>query len=286
MKSFNKILSLILVALLMASIFVGCTKKENDNNAAKEPKQESVSITLATTTSTEDSGLLTELLPVFERDSNIKVKVIAVGTGQAIELGQRGDADVLLVHARKAEDEFMSAGFGKVRKDVMYNDFIIVGPESDPAGIKGLKIGEALTKISISKANFMSRGDDSGTHKKEVGLWENLGIETKGDWYQEVGQGMGATLQIADEKQGYTLTDRATYLAQKKNFQLEIMNEGDPALLNPYGVIAVNPDKFNHVKYDEAMKFIEFLTSEKGQDLIGKFGVDKFGQQLFIPDAK
>ncbi len=287
MKRFRKLLSLLFVALIAASVFTGCSKtNEENNNQAGEPKQEPTSITLATTTSTEDSGLLTELIPVFEKDSNIRVKVIAVGTGQAIELGQRGDADVLLVHARKAEDEFMTAGYGKVREDVMYNDFVIVGPKADPAGMKGLKVDEALTKLSTANIAFISRGDDSGTHKKELGLWEKVGIEPKGDWYKEVGQGMGATLQVADEKQGYTLTDRATYLAQRDNFDLEIMVEGDDNLFNPYGVIAVNPDKLQHVKYNETMKFIEFLTSKKGQDLIGKFGVEKFGQPLFIPDAK
>jgi len=286
-KRFRKLLSLLFVALIAASVFTGCSKtNEENNNQAGEPKQEPTSITLATTTSTEDSGLLTELIPVFEKDSNIRVKVIAVGTGQAIELGQRGDADVLLVHARKAEDEFMTAGYGKVREDVMYNDFVIVGPKADPAGMKGLKVDEALTKLSTANIAFISRGDDSGTHKKELGLWEKVGIEPKGDWYKEVGQGMGATLQVADEKQGYTLTDRATYLAQRDNFDLEIMVEGDDNLFNPYGVIAVNPDKLQHVKYNETMKFIEFLTSKKGQDLIGKFGVEKFGQPLFIPDAK
>jgi tungstate transport system substrate-binding protein len=241
---------------------------------------------LATTTSTQDSGLLDVLIPAFEKTSGYSVKVVAVGSGEALKMGQEGNADVLLVHSPAAEKTFMDGGFGSERILVMHNDFIIIGPAADPAGIKGMTSAvEAFKKIAGTSAPFFSRGDDSGTHKMELSLWKNASITPEGDWYQESGQGMGATLMIASEKDAYTLTDRATYLANKSVLRLDILVEGDKALLNIYHVILVNPTKWPKVNADGAKAFAAFLVSKDGQDLIGMFGVDKYGQQLFIPDA-
>lgn len=247
-------------------------------------------ITLATTTSTYDSGLLDAILPVFEQESGITVEVVAVGTGQALALGEQGDADVLLVHARAREDAFMEAGDGTRREDVMYNDFVIVGPEDDPAGITGMEsAADALTAIAAAEATFVSRGDDSGTHTKELSIWESAGIEPSGDWYQAIGQGMGATLTFANEEQAYTLSDRATYLArtlEDDGFELKILVEGDPILFNPYGVMAVNPDKNDLINAEGANTFIDWIISVPTQELIAEFGVDKFGSPLFTPDSE
>ena len=259
--------------------------------AAEEPVAEEPaageSLILATTTSTADSGLLDFILPDFEAKTGVKVDVIAVGTGQALELGVNGDADVLLVHARASEDAFMDAGDGVRREDVMYNDFVIVGPPDDPAGIKGKgKATKALEILSTEQAAFVSRGDDSGTHKKELSLWKEAGIEPAGDWYISAGQGMGDVLVMANEQLAYTMADRATYLALKlEGNELEIMVEGDPILFNPYGVIAVNPDKNPNIKGDLANTFIDWLISLETQQLISTFGVDKFGAPLFTPDS-
>jgi tungstate transport system substrate-binding protein len=245
-----------------------------------------VNLKLATTTSTENSGLLGVLLPPFEEKYDIKVDVIAVGTGAAIELGENGDVDIILVHARAAEDQFVEEGYGVNRRDVMHNDFIILGPAEDPAGIKGEKsASSALMKIANTEAvtYFVSRGDDSGTHKKELSLWDSANIVPEGDWYLEIGQGMGAALQVADERQGYVLSDRGTYLSYKDKIDLEILSEGDPLLFNPYGVIAVNPATHSHVKYMEAMQLIAWMTSIEGQEIIGNYKVD--GEVLFYPDA-
>ncbi len=242
---------------------------------------------LATTTSTADSGLLDFILPVFEEKTGVSVDVIAVGTGQALELGVNGDADVLLVHARAQEDAFMANGDGVRREDVMYNDFVIVGPASDPAGIKGKgKASTAFTMIADSASTFVSRGDNSGTHSKEKSVWADAGIEPSGDWYVSAGQGMGAVLVMASEQLAYTLTDRATYLAVKaEGLDLEIMVEGDPILFNPYGVIAVNPDKSPDINNDLANAFIDWLVSVETQTLIATFGVDTYGSPLFTPDS-
>ena len=242
---------------------------------------------LATTTSTEDSGLLDFLLPQFEAQTGSVVKVVAVGTGEALTLGENGDADVLLVHARTREDEFIAAGFGVERHDVMYNDFVIVGPDSDPAGVRGSRdaVG-AFQKIAAAAAPFISRGDESGTHTKELSLWDTAGIEPTGDWYQSVGQGMGAVLTMAEESQAYTLTDRGTYLARTaEGYALPILVEGDPRLFNPYGVILVNPERHPHVNAAIGRQFIEWLISPDTQALIGAFGADQFGQPLFVPNA-
>jgi len=245
-------------------------------------------VILATTTSTYDSGLLDELLPAFEEETGFKVKPIAVGTGEAIAMGERGEADVILVHARSSEDEFVEGGYGIGRKDVMHNDFVIIGAESDPAAVKGMSsAGEAFQKVSETENLFVSRGDNSGTNKKELKIWESAGIEPQGDWYIESGQGMGATLRIADEKQAYTMTDRGTYLSQEETLSLIILVEGDEILFNPYGVIPVNPDKHKDIdiNYKGACAFADFITGEKGQAIIKEFGVEKYGQPLFYPDV-
>lgn len=283
----NKIILILglLVIFLMTAV-VGCDKQET-KAPSQTPTPAAKELKLATTTSTEDSGLLDVLLPAFEKDTNYKVKVIAVGSGQAITMGEAGDVDVLLVHSRAAEDKFVADGFGINRRDVMYNDFMIIGPADDPAGIKGSTDAvKAFAAIAQKQAAFVSRADDSGTDKKEKGIWEKAGIKPAGTWYIESGQGMGDTFRIADEKKAYTLIDRATYLALKDKYKLGIIIEGDKSLLNPYGVIPVNPAKFPKVDYEGATKFAEWLTSEKGQKMIGEFGVKEFGQQLFVPDAK
>ncbi|MBN2148261.1 MAG: substrate-binding domain-containing protein [Anaerolineales bacterium] len=263
-----------LVALL-AVLLAGC-----------KPAPKNPNIILATTTSTQDSGLLDVLIPIFEEDTGYVVQTVAVGTGEALKMGEEGNADVLLVHAPASEATFMENGFGSERYLVMHNDFIIVGPAADPAGIKGTATAaEALGKIAAAGATFISRGDDSGTHKAELKLWDKAGFTPEGDWYQESGQGMGATLTIASEKGGYSLTDRATYLANKDNYALEILVEGDTALLNVYHVIVVNPEKWPEINLEGAQAFAKFMIDPDTQKTIGEFGVDKFGQPLFYPDA-
>ena len=244
---------------------------------------------MATTTSTQDSGLLDVLVPMFESETGYVVKVVAVGSGQALQMGQDGNADVLLVHSPSAEKNYMAFAYGKERLLVMHNDFIIVGPASDPARIKGdTNAVDAFKKIAAAQALFISRGDASGTNTKELALWKSASVDpasTKPAWYVETGQGMGASLTIASEKGAYTLTDRATYLANKGNLKLDILTEKDNALLNVYHVITVNPDKWPKVNYQGALAFAKWITSAPVQEVIGKFGVDKYGQQLFIPDA-
>lgn len=249
---------------------------------------------LATTTSTQDSGLLDVLIPLFEQQSGYKVKTVAVGSGAAIQMGQQGNADVLLVHSPAAEKQFMSDGWGKDRALIMHNDFIVVGPASDPAKIKGLATTDAFA--AIAKAGdtdpttvlFIARADKSGTSTKELDLWKKAGVDPankKPAWYIETGQGMGASLTIASEKGGYTLTDRATFLANKAKLKLEILLEGDNSLLNVYHVITIDTAKWPKVNYDGAMAFLKFMTNPATQTVIGKFGMDKFGQSLFFPDA-
>lgn len=241
-------------------------------------------IKLATTTSTDNSGLLEALIPPFTEKSGIAVDVIAVGTGKALALGQNGDVDVVLVHARSREDQFVAEGYGVNRRDVMHNDFVLLGPASDPAGIKGMPdAAAALRKINDSESSFVSRGDDSGTHTKERALWNTAGIDPAGTWYKEAGQGMGTVITMADDMLGYTLADRGTYLSMRDKIDLQVLVEGDPRLFNPYGVMAVNPKLHRHVNYLGAMTFIGWLTSVEGQEIIG--GFTKNGDLLFYPDV-
>ena len=257
-------------------------------SACRNSVEENKTIILATTTSTQDSGLLDVLIPMFEEQTGYTVQTVAVGTGQALKMGEEGNADVLLVHAPNSEEEFMNAGFGKERAPVMHNDFIIVGTESDPAQIKGTtSVIDALNAIYESESLFVSRGDDSGTHKKELDLWSKATLDPSGQsWYIESGQGMGATLIIASEKYAYTLTDRGTYLAQKENLDLIIILEGDPPLLNPYHVITVNPEKYTNINYEGALAFYNFMIAPETQQVISEFGIDLYGQPLFFPDAE
>jgi tungstate transport system substrate-binding protein len=260
-------------ALLVTGVF--CAR-------GQQPKD----VILATTTSTVDTGLLESLVPIFEKQTGYRVKTIAVGTGQALKMGQRGEVDVLLTHAMQAEKPLVDEGTVRNYRLVMHNDFIIVGPPEDPAKIKGKGTGEALKAIFDNGAPFISRGDDSGTHKMERSLWEKAGLDPKGaKWYFESGQGMGATLLMASEKKGYALSDRGTYLSQKRNIKLDILCEGDSLLLNIYHIMEVNPEKFGKLNAEGARAFVDFMTSPETQKLIGDFGKEKFGQPLFFPDA-
>lgn len=245
-------------------------------------------LNLATTTSTEASGLLSYLLPVFEDEYGVDVDVVAVGTGQALQLGEDGNADVLMVHARDLEDAFMEAGHGVRREDLMYNDFVIVGPPADPAEIQGVTdVVAAMKAIADAASTFISRGDDSGTHIMELSLWEAAGIEPEGDWYVSSGQGMGPVLTMADEQEGYALSDRATYLARTlEGTELIIVVEGDERLFNPYGIIAVNPEKSPLIDGDLANRFIDWITGMEAQTLISEFGAAEFGSPLFTPDSE
>jgi tungstate transport system substrate-binding protein len=246
------------------------------------------SIVVASTTSTQDSGLFGYLLPLFKAKTGIDVKVIAQGTGQALDTARRGDADVVFVHARSQEEKFMSEGFGVKRFDVMYNDFVLIGPASDPAGIKGSKdVSAALKTIQAKAAPFVSRGDKSGTHFAELALWKDAGIDiatTKGPWYREIGQGMGAALSTANAMNGYVLSDRGTWLSFKNRGDLVIAVEGDKRMFNQYGVILVNPDKFPSVKKELGQAFVDWLISPEGQNVIANYKID--GQQLFFPNAE
>ncbi|HEV2249203.1 MAG TPA: substrate-binding domain-containing protein [Candidatus Limnocylindria bacterium] len=240
---------------------------------------------LSTTTSTQDSGLLDVLIPDFEKKTGYKVKTNAVGTGAALAIGARGDADVVLVHAASLEKKFMADGNGQRRLFVMHNDFIVVGPSADPAGIKGKSALDALKAIAAAQATFISRGDNSGTDVLEKSLWKQAGITPAKPWYVESGTGMGQSLQVASEKKAYIITDRGTYLSQKSHLALDILNQGDPPLLNYYHVITVNPTKFPKVNIAGANAFADYLVSPETQKIIGGFGVDKFGAPLFFPDA-
>lgn len=281
----KRLLSIITAVMMLMFALTGCAAKQEEAEKTPEVKQ---SIILATTTSTSDSGLLDYLLPEFTKDTGIDVKVVAVGTGQALQMGKDGEADVLLVHSKAAEEEFVAAGDGLERKDVMYNDFILVGPESDPLKLKQEfpnDIVGALKKISEQKFKFISRGDDSGTHKKELALWTEAGITPEGDYYVSAGRGMGDVLKMADEMQAYTIADRGTYLSMKADLGLGIVVENDKNLFNQYGVIPVNPDKNENINAEGAKAFEEWILSEKAQKLIGEYGKEKFGAPLFTPNA-
>lgn len=246
----------------------------------------SKAVILATTTSTQDSGLLDVLVPLFEKESGFQVKTISVGSGQAMKMGEKGEADVLLVHSPEDEKRFMAGGFGVTRRLVMHNDFIVVGPAGDPARIKGAQAADAMKRIAQSGAIFVSRGDNSGTHAKEKGLWKAAAINPEGHkWFQQTGLGMGQTLNVAAEKKGYTLTDRATYLSLKKGLGLVILVEGDSKLLNVYHVIELNPVKWPKINTQGGKAFADFMVAKKTQEIIGRFGVDTFGAPLFFPDA-
>jgi tungstate transport system substrate-binding protein len=268
----KKILLLVLFCVLSSSAFA-----------------EQARIRMASTTSTQNSGFFDYLLPVFEKKTGSKIDVVAVGTGAAIEIGKRGDADVVFVHAKEQELKAVEEGFFVNRHDVMYNDFVIIGPTNDQAKIKGMKSApDAFKKIAESGSSFVSRGDKSGTHTKELAIWKKTGIEPAGQkWYLEVGQGMEKTQRIADEKRAYTLTDRGTWLAtrEKDKLDMAVVLEGDPTLFNQYGVMVVNPEKSKTVKYKEAMEFVNWIISKEGQDAIAAFK-DKNGTALFVPNAK
>ena len=237
---------------------------------------------MSTTTSTENSGLLTVLLPPFERKYNCRIDVIAVGTGKALKLGEMGDVDVVFVHARKLEDQFVAAGFGVNRRDVMYNDFVIIGPANDPAGLKNVQTAaDAFKRIALQQAPFISRGDESGTHQKEKEIWAAAGLKPEGKWYRSVGQGMGEVIIMATEERAYALADRGTYNAFKGGkTDLKVLFQGEKGLFNPYGVIAVNPKKYPHANYDLAMKFVDFVTGPEGQKIISGYKVN--GERIFF----
>lgn len=240
---------------------------------------------MSTTTSTADSGLLEVLNPPFEKQHGVRIDVIAVGTGKALKLGENGDVDVVFVHAPKSEEEFVKAGYGVDRQAVMHNDFVLLGPKADPAGVKNASSPQqALQKIAAAGAPFISRGDDSGTHKKEQQLWAAAGVKPQGAWYISAGQGMGAVLRMADDKQAYTLADRGTYISYQGKIDLAILNEGDPALFNPYHIMAVNPQRYSHAQYELAKHYIHYVTGPEGQALIADYKMA--GQQLFFPDAQ
>ncbi|MCG7961607.1 MAG: substrate-binding domain-containing protein [Candidatus Thiodiazotropha endolucinida] len=264
-----------LFTLLLMTLLIPFTTAHADANKI---------IRLATTTSTDNSGLLKELLPEFQADTGYNVHVIAVGTGKALRMGRDGDVDVVLVHARSAEDQFVAQGHGEKRFGVMYNDFVIVGPQTDPAGLSKAKDATtALQLIAEHQAIFVSRGDDSGTHKKELGLWKKAAVDPQGQWYREAGQGMGKVLQIAAEMDAYTLTDRGTWLAYEKKSPLKIGFEGDPLLFNPYGIIAVNPQRYPDTNHRGAQALIQWLISPEGQERINNFRIGT--NRLFTPSA-
>ncbi|CVK20393.1 MULTISPECIES: substrate-binding domain-containing protein [Sporomusa] len=283
----RKVLNLIgvMMIILMTFALTAC-QKAPDQQAQSPAKPAKPEVILATTTSTQDSGLLDVIIPAFEKKTGYVIKTISVGTGQALAMGQKGEADVLLVHAPDAEKKVVDSGAAINRRLVMHNDFIIVGPGEDPAAIKGKSVIDTLKAISTGKAPFVSRGDDSGTHKLELNLWKAAAIKPQGNaWYQEAGAGMGQTLKIADEKKGYTIADRATYLSQAKNITAQILVEGDAKLLNIYHVMEVNPEKFDKVNKEGAKAFADFLLSNEGQSIISTFGKDKYGQALFTADG-
>ncbi|MFL1873914.1 extracellular solute-binding protein [Hansschlegelia beijingensis] len=250
-------------------------------------RAEPASIIVASTTSTEQSGLFKHILPLFKEKTGIEVKVVALGTGQALDVARRGDADVVLVHDRPAEEKFLAESFAKARHDVMYNDFVLIGPKDDPAGVKGLDVLEAFRKLAAAKAPFVSRGDRSGTHNAELRLWKGADVDlaaVRGDWYRDVGQGMGPALNTASASNAYLLADRGTWLSFKNRGDLTILVEGDKRLFNQYGVMLVNPEKHPTVKVKEGQAFVDWLISKDGQDAIAAYKIG--GEQLFFPNAK
>lgn len=283
----GEVMKKLLVLILMISMAFSMVACENSAGSGDDGTLENTRLILATTTSTENSGLLAAILPDFEEKTGITVDVVAVGTGAALQKGRDGDADILLVHAKASEEAFVAEGHGLRRSDVMYNDFVIVGPKEDPAGLKALgpDVLAGYKAILSGEFTFVSRGDDSGTHKKEKSIWTEAGLEPSGEWYMEVGKGMGDTLTMADELLAYTMTDRATYLSMKDNLDLEILLEGDAVLFNQYGIIPVDPSKSEMINAQAAEMFEEWLLND-AQALIETFGVEEFGQPLFVPNAK
>jgi len=287
-SSFRLFIALVLVLGLLVTL-AGCADEEpaaEDDSGEETVTEEPVEperMILASTTSTEDSGLFEVLIPAFEEAyPEYVVEVVAVGTGAALELGRAGDADVLLVHAKPDEEQLVAEGYGTERRDVMYNDFIICGPPDDPAALADeASVADALTKLSTSGSSFVSRGDDSGTHKKELSLWGQAGITPEGDWYISAGQGMGDCLTLASEQKAYIMADRATYLALRDNLELDIVVEGDEALFNQYGVIPVT----EAANLEGAQAFADWIVSPEGQDIIREYGVEEYGEPLFIPNA-
>lgn len=271
MRRFPRILEALFVFVLLALTALSVAAEER--------------LRMSTTTSTENSGLLSVLLPPFEKKHNCKVDVVAVGTGKSLKLGEAGDVDVVFVHARPLEDKFMANGYGADRRDVMYNDFVLLGPRNDPAGVgKAKSAPDACRAIAARESPFISRGDESGTHVKEKEIWAAAGIVPRGAWYVEAGQGMGEVITMATEKRGYTLSDRGTYIAFRKKTDLVVVRQGDKALWNPYGIISVNPKKHRHVKYDLAMKLIAFVTGPEGQSIIADYRIG--GEPLFFVHGK
>lgn len=268
----NRLWVIMLIVFMVMLSAAGCTRADRE-------------VILATTTSTTDSGLLDVLKPEFDKQTGYDLTIVSVGSGAAIAMGEKGEADALLVHSPKDEQRIEDAGVVVDRQLVMHNDFVLVGPAGDPAGIKRQPVEAAFKAIAEKKALFLSRGDESGTHKKELGVWDKAGITPAGEWYQETGTGMGATLNVAAEKKGYTLTDRATYLALQENMDLQILLEGDQALLNIYHVMQVNPEKFEKVNAEGGKAFVDFMAAPETQEIIKTFGADKYGQPLFFPDA-
>lgn len=287
----RKHIAILLVLMMGLFVLSGCSNNEKKEN--KDTGESKGKIVLATTTSTKDSGLLDHILPAFTEETGWEVDVVSVGSGEAMVMGENGEADVLLVHSPKAEKEFVDAGHADKdgRKDVMYNDFVVLGPKDDPAKIKKNAredVVEAFKRISDEKKTFVSRDDESGTHKKELEIWETANIKPSGKWYIKAADGMGAVVTMTNEKLGYTLSDRATWLNVGKDTELEIVCEKDASgvLNNQYGVICVNPEKNDKIKSDGAKEFQNWITSAKTQDLIGKYGEEKYGEALFIPNAK
>ncbi len=279
----KKLLFVLLWLMFFSAIVVaGGQSEPSSDRSASSTRVERVR--LATTTSTENSGLLDFILPVFNESFGFSVDVVAVGTGAALELGRNGDADVVMVHARSLEDEFVAAGHGVNRRDIMYNDFVILGPRDDPADIANASSGaDAMARIAGSSELFISRGDNSGTHNRERALWRSAGVEPSGSWYREVGQGMGPVITISNEELAYTIADRGTFLSYRDQIDLVVLYQGDPSLFNPYGVIAINPERYPESNYVGAMALIAFLTSPDGQGLIGDYRVN--GEVLFTPST-
>lgn len=278
----KKWLALLIAVVMLLATLAGCAQE------GEGPAEIKGTILLATTTSTQDSGLLDVLLSEFTKDTGWEVDVVAVGSGAAMAMGENGEADVLLVHSPAAEREFIAAGHGPARYDVMYNDYVILGPADDPAGISQDAPNDAVVAFTIlfdTKTPFVSRGDESGTHKKELSLWSEAGLEPAGDWYIEAGQGMGAVITMADDMQAYTLSDRATWLNYSADTDMIIVTEGDTKLFNQYGVIVVDPSKNDQINAEGALNFQNWIIGEKAQKLIGEYGVEEYGAPLFTPNA-